>query len=97
MKKATYLAVFIALFTLLMTFNLSVAPQTEDSDIAIENVAEKCDNGIQFNLGFTVASARDRNPDDCHENGDCKAVCGSGYTACSYMDCGSGTQLCHKR
>ncbi|HSH45301.1 MAG TPA: hypothetical protein VK966_05570 [Longimicrobiales bacterium] len=33
---------------------------------------------------------------DCHKNGECEALYETGYTACTYMNCGSGTQLCHK-
>ena len=36
--------------------------------------------------------------DDCHTGGFCTDVCGmEGFKACTYMDCGNGTQLCMKK
>jgi len=35
--------------------------------------------------------------ESCHTNGACfDAGCEGGYTACTYMDCGNGTELCMK-
>jgi len=45
---------------------------------------------------FSPAAMASINPDDCHENGECEGLCGTGYDACTYMNCGAGTQLCHK-
>ncbi len=100
MKKTTFVAILLSFFAILMTMQLSVTTHADDSQITLESVTEMCQDNLQFSLGFTAASAQDSDPgesdDDCHENGDCEAICGSGFTACSYMDCGSGTQLCHK-
>lgn len=96
MKRTTYIALLFSFFAILMTVQLSVTTQADDSTITVESVEEMCQNQIQFDLGLTTANARNINPDDCHENGDCTAICGSGYEPCTYMDCGSGTQLCHK-
>jgi hypothetical protein len=96
MKRTTYIALLFSFFAILMTVQLSITTQADDSNITVESVSEMCQNQIQFDLGLTAASARNMNPDDCHENGDCAALCGSGHTACTYMDCGSGTQICHK-
>lgn len=56
-----------------------------------------CQNQLQFEVGFADVTAQQQvYLPDCHENGACEELCGSGYTACTYMDWGSGTQLCHK-
>ncbi|CAN5763491.1 hypothetical protein BH23THE1_BH23THE1_14750 [soil metagenome] len=98
MKITTYIALLFSFFAILMTVQLSVTTQADNSSITIESVTQMCQNQIQFDLGFTAASAQDPdpNPADCHDNGDCTTICGSGYDPCTYMDCGSGTQLCHK-
>jgi len=81
-----------------MTVQITVTTQADNSSTAIESITQMCQDQIQFDLGFTAASAQDpgSNPADCHDNGDCTTICGSGHTAYTYMDCGSGTQLCHK-
>ena len=98
MKKTTFIAILLSFFAILMTVQISVTTQADNSSVAIESVTQMCQDKIQFDLGFTAASAQDPdpNPSDCHDNGDCESICGSGFTACTYMDCGSGTQLCHK-
>ncbi|HSH25708.1 MAG TPA: hypothetical protein VLA13_09270, partial [Massilibacterium sp.] len=51
--------------------------------------------GLEASI-FSPAAMANIEEDDCHENGECEGLCGSGYVACTYMDCGAGTQLCHK-
>ncbi|WP_372906567.1 hypothetical protein [Rhodohalobacter sp.] len=52
-------------------------------------------NGANFSVdGYMALVSGSTN---CHDGG-CSVVCGpSGYEACTYMDCGSGTQLCHRQ
>lgn len=51
-------------------------------------------NGINSETDISL-SGTDAVARSCHD-GDCQAICGSGYRACTYMDCGAGTELCHK-
>lgn len=39
----------------------------------------------------------DPTPGDCYSGGFCSDICGDvGLAYCTYMDCGSGTQMCYK-
>ncbi len=98
MKRTTQIALLFSFFAILMTVQLSVTTQTDESNITVESVTEMCQNQIHFDIGFATVDAQDPDPDpgNCHDDGNCEAICGSGHTACTYMDCGSGTQLCHK-
>lgn len=52
-------------------------------------------NGSNFSIdGYMALVSGSTN---CHD-GHCAVVCGpSGTTICTGMDCGSGTQLCHRQ
>lgn len=46
-------------------------------------------------LAFDGSTKPARAEETCHD-GECTTICGSGFDACTYMDCGGGTELCHK-
>lgn len=53
-------------------------------------------NGSNFSVDGYIALVSGST--SCHDTGDCEAVCGpEAFEACTYMDCGSGTELCHRQ
>lgn len=99
MNKLALSIIITCFFIMLMSLQLSADSNEDYVDLTTENQIEACDENVGFSLNIASAFAQDTDPGeegDCHKTGDCETICGSGYTACSYMDCGSGTQLCHK-
>jgi hypothetical protein len=52
-------------------------------------------NGANFSIDGYIALVSGST--NCHD-GHCEAVCGEpGTIVCTGMDCGSGTQICHRK
>ncbi|MCC5905535.1 MAG: hypothetical protein JJU13_04980 [Balneolaceae bacterium] len=83
MKKKILIFVSSCAFAALMLFNVSVSMENTgmETDISL--------SGIQ-----TLASSGSEN---CHSGGYCEELCGPpSFNFCTAMDCGSGTQFCHR-
>jgi hypothetical protein len=82
-KKKILILISTCAFVALMLFNVSVSMDGTEtsSDISLSGIQALAISGSE----------------DCHGGGFCEDVCGTpGVQFCMAMDCGSGTQFCHR-
>ena len=102
MKPVIHHKILLALFATFIFAALLVVNVTVSTEVPAavqsEQVVETnpCANGFTLSVGVESANAQDSDLGTCHD-GECEAVCGTpGTVICTGMDCGQGTELCHR-